>query len=236
MTYLILNALFSINFLLIYNSMEVFSKKEVVVNPPVHEQSNDDLERFATNKKIPLEIRDIALEALSYFPDLFETEIDFQFKKNINGSVMQAQPKIGSLLFSSKENRGYRIKISRYLALEDEAVPIETLPKEVLLGWIGHELGHIQDYLERSAFNLLQFGVKYYLSNTFLSEAEIAADSYAVAFGLGKHIIATKNFVLNHDKLPEDYKLKIRTLYMSPGEILSMVDAEDSEEDISDEN
>ncbi|MBD3630396.1 hypothetical protein [Cyclobacterium sp.] len=233
MTYLIFNAFLSINFLLIYNSIEVFNKKEPMAKPTVLATSNDDLERFSTNKSIPLEIRDITLEALSYFPDLFETEIDFQFKKNIHGSVMQAQPKVGSLLFSSKKERGYRIKISRYLALEDEAVPIESLPKEVLLGWIGHELGHIQDYLERSAFNLLGFGVKYYLSKSFVSEAEIAADSYAVASGLGEKIIATKNFVLNHEKLPEGYKTKIRTLYMSPGEILSMVDAE---EELEDEN
>jgi len=229
MTYLIFNALFSINFLLIYNSMEVFSKKEPVVKAVADAASNDDLERFSTNKSIPLEIRDITLEALSHFPDLFQTEIDFQFKKNIHGSVMQAQPKIGSLLFSGKAKRGYRIKISRYLALEDEAVPIESLPKEVLLGWIGHELGHIQDYLERNTLDMLGFGVKYYLSRSFVSEAEIAADSYAVAFGLGEKIIATKNFVLNHEKLPEDYKRKIKTLYMSPGEILSMVDAEEEE-------
>lgn len=235
MTYFVLNALFSLHFLLTYNFSDLINKNEPITPPPpaasVH---SEDLERFSANKTIPQEIRQVALEALSYFPDLIPTKIDFQFKNAIHGSVMQAQPKISSLLFQNKQNRAYRIKISRHLVLQDEALPIESLPRDVLLGWIGHELGHIKDYLDRSAVNLLGFGVKYYLSNTFLSEAEIAADSYAVAYGLGEKIIATKNFVLNHEKIPLDYKKKIETLYLSPGEILSMV--ETAEESSTEEN
>lgn len=222
MSYLLINTFISLQFLLIYNSLELTNKKETLTESYTTVES--DLERFSENKTIPDEIREVTLEALSYFPDLRKTEIDFQFKKAIHGSVMQAQPKISSLFFSSKNTRGYRIKISRELVLEDDSIPIEDLPKDVLLGWIGHELGHIKDYLDRSALNLLGFGVKYYLSNTFIAEAEIAADSYAVAFGLGEKIIATKNFVLNHEKIPLDYKKKIEKLYLSPGEILSMVD------------
>lgn len=234
MTYFVLNALFSLHFLLIYNFSDLIDKNEPINPPSKTEIDKGDLERFSKNKTIPQEIRQVVLEALSYFPDLIHTEIDFQFKNAIHGSVMQAQPKISSLLFQNKQNRAYRIKISRYLALEDDTLPIESLPKEVLLGWIGHELGHIKDYLDRSAFNLLGFGVKYYLSNTFISEAEIAADSYAVAYGLGEKIIATKNFVLNHEKIPLDYKKKIETLYLSPGEILSMVEM--AEESPTEEN
>ena len=143
---------------------------------------------------------------------------------------MQAQPKVGSLFVHSKENRAYKIKISRNLFLEDNPIPIEQLPDDVLLGWIGHELGHIQDYIERGSMNLLGFGIKYYLSNSFVTKAEIAADSYAVAHGLGEKIIATKNFVLNHDQIPLAYKQKIEALYLSPGEILSMVNPELGEE------
>ncbi|MEX2565051.1 MAG: hypothetical protein WD431_03840 [Cyclobacteriaceae bacterium] len=220
---------------MIYNSFDLIYKKENANENPTLKSSNDDYEEFAVNKNIPDPIRKITLEALSYFPELVNIKIDFQFKNKISGSVMQAQPKVGSLLMRKKENRSYKIKISRYLVLEDDLVPIESLPRDVLLGWIGHELGHIKDYLDRNAMNLLGFGVKYYCSNNFLTEAEIAADSYAVAHGLGDKIIATKNFVLNHDKLPVEYKNKIKALYMSPGEILSMVDAELEEEDKKDE-
>ena len=230
MIYLICNIIISLNLLLICNSDGRFNNNELETETQTHINSNQNLEKFATNKVIPNEIRELTLEALSYFPDLINTKIDFQFKNNIHGSVMQAQPKVGSLFVHSKENRAYKIKISRNLFLEDNPIPIEQLPDDVLLGWIGHELGHIQDYIERGSMNLLGFGIKYYLSNSFVTKAEIAADSYAVAHGLGEKIIATKNFVLNHDQIPLAYKQKIEALYLSPGEILSMVDPELGEE------
>ncbi|MBI0401070.1 hypothetical protein FY028_020240 [Cyclobacterium marinum] len=230
MIYLILNIIISLNLMSIYNSSDRYDKKEMLIVNEVSQDSNGKFEKFATNKIIPSEIRAMTLEALSYFPDLINTKIDFQFKKNISGSVMQAQPKVGSLFVHAKDNRSYKIKISRYLFLEDNPIPIEDLPKDVFLGWIGHELGHIQDYLNRSSLNLLGFGMKYYLSDAFITKAEIAADSYAVAHGLGEKIIATKNFVLNHDQIPLAYKQKIEALYLSPGEILSMVDPDMDEE------
>jgi hypothetical protein len=220
----------SINFLLTHKTADPIKSPGLEHSPLAKGDANDKLEIYAKNKSIPESIRKVTLEALSFFPDLLETEIDFEFKKKIGGSVMQAQPKVGSLVFNNRHNRAYRIKISRYLELEDENVPIEELPHDVLLGWIGHELGHVQDYLNRSAVNMMGFGVKYYCSHKFVTEAEIAADSYAVANGMGEKIIATKNFVLNHDRLPDDYKNKIRTLYMSPGEILSLVEAQEDDE------
>lgn len=228
---IIINLIFSINILFISNSISFFYKNDDVERLSVSSgYKTEGLDKYAVNKVIPDPIREVTLEALSFFPDLIDTKIDFQFKNKISGSVMQAQPKVGSLLLNKRENRAYKIKISRYLELEDEAVPIEDLPYEVLLGWIGHELGHIKDYVERSALNMVGFGVQYYCSNNFVTEAEIAADSYAVAGGLGEMIVATKNFVLNHERLPEDYKNKIKTLYMSPGEILSLVEADENED------
>ena len=116
------------------------------------------------------------------------------------------------------------------MELFDEFLPIEELPDDVLLGWLGHELGHIKDYIDRSAVDLMAFGIKYLFSKSFVTQAEITADSNSVSNGLGNAIIATKDFVLNHDRLPESYKDKIRALYMSPGEILSLVDVEEGEE------
>lgn len=210
----------------------------IFISPPTTQNMNtmesegplnslDDLERFSVNKIIPEEIREITLLALSHYPELMEVEIDFQFQKKIRGSVMQAQPKVGSLIFNNKENRSYKVKISRHLELFDEMLPIEELPSDVLLGWLGHELGHIMDYIDRSAVNLISFGVKYYLSKNFLTQAEVTADSYSVSSGLGSAIVATKDFVLNHERLPDKYKNKIRALYLSPGEILSLVDVEE---------
>ena len=189
-----------------------------------------DLEHFAVNKTIPDEIREVTLMALSHFPELLDVDIEFVLKKKIKGSVMQAQPKVGSLLFNSRDNRKYKINISRYLELDDEWLPIEEVPENVLLGWIGHELGHVMDYLEKSRLGLISFGFRYVTSNAFVTQAEITADSYAVAGGLGNNLVDTKNFILNNDRLPEEYRNKIRDLYMSPGEIMTLVDVEEEDE------
>lgn len=219
----------SLSFVFAYNSMDFLYKNVGFIFPLNEVDSGDELEMYAENKEIPDEIRQVTLEALSYFPELLDTKIDFKFKDNISGSVMQAQPKVSSLILTNKKNRNYKIKVSRFLQLEDELVPIEELPHDVLLGWIGHELGHIKDYIGRSAVNLMGFGAKYYCSSSFVTKAEITADTYAVSCGLGDKIVATKNFVLNHERLPEAYKNKIRSLYMSPGEIMSMVEVTDED-------
>ncbi|WP_209331977.1 hypothetical protein [Lunatimonas salinarum] len=197
---------------------------------PIYKMPTDDLEAFAVNKEIPDEIRNITLEALSHFPELLGVKIDFQFKSNINGSVMQAQPKVFSVIFNDKDTRSYRVKISRNLVFEDGFLPIEELPKDVLLGWIGHELGHIMDYLDRSSADLLHFGAKYFCSPKFVTQAEINADTYALAAGLGTQLITHKEYVLNHEMLSEEYKEKIRKLYLSPSQIMTMLDEEEFEQ------
>ncbi len=177
---------------------------------------------YFKNKIIPEELLIPVMEALSFFPDLEDVDISFVFRENIGGSIMQAQPKVFSLFLNSKEERKYKVKITRNLVLGDEIIPIEEVPHDALVGWIGHELGHIMDYLDRSSANMMRFGMKYMLSQKSLTEAELTADGYAIGCGMGHHILANKNYILNNDFFEDSYKDKIRTLYMSPSQILSI--------------
>ncbi|MCH7411127.1 hypothetical protein MM239_17135 [Belliella sp. DSM 111904] len=182
-----------------------------------------DQDKFEVdNKTIPWEIKDVVVEALAYFPELAGVRIDFEFRDRIKGAVMQAQPRVLTLLVTGKENREYRIKITRELDLGDTILPIEKVPHDALVGWIGHELGHIMDYKERSTANMMHFGMRYIMSNKRLTEAEIAADTYAISCGMGHQIMTVKNFILNQEGFSEEYRSKIRDLYMSPGQILSL--------------
>ncbi|MDO9554067.1 hypothetical protein [Rhodonellum sp.] len=180
---------------------------------------------YLKNKVIPEEIKKPVMQALSYFPELAEVDITFAFKDKISGSIMQAQPRMFSLLVDTKENRKYKINITRYLDFEDKSIPIEEVPYDALVGWIGHELGHIMDYLDRSTTGMMRFGVKYMLSDKKVIEAELTADGYAIGCGMGHQIVANKNFILNNDNFEEAYKDKIRNLYMSPSQILSIQEA-----------
>ena len=79
------------------------------------------------------------------------------------------------------------------------------------------------DYINRSAFGLIIFGMRYVTSENYIMEAERVADTYAVEHGMGDYILKTKNFILNHTALSESYKNRIRRLYLSPEEIVVLV-------------
>ncbi|MEL4307995.1 hypothetical protein [Joostella sp. CR20] len=174
-----------------------------------------------SNKTIPLTIRKEVVKALSFYPTLNDVTIEFKFKENLQKSFMQAQPVFTSI-FNTPKNRKYRIYISSDFNIEGEKFTIDSIPEEVLVGWIGHELGHIMDYMNRSSFNLISFGFKYLFIGKHIREAERTADVYAVNHGMGSYILATKNFILNHTSLSEKYKNRIKSLYLSPEDIVQL--------------
>lgn len=174
------------------------------------------------NKSIPVEIAEATIEALSYFSELEDVSIDFVYREKIKGAVMQAQPYLFSLFVNGKNSRRYKIKVTRQLEFAEGYYPIEQVPYDALVGWIGHELGHVMDYLNRSSANMMHFGARYFLSNKRVIEAELTADGYAIGCGMGHHILANKNYILNNENFEDDYKDKIKNLYMSPDQILTL--------------
>ena len=184
---------------------------------------------YQNNKIIPESILEEAKIALSYYPELKDVEIEFRFKEDIKKSFMQAQPKVANL-FRGKKDRSYYIFMSSNFLIEKEKFSMAEVPSEVLIGWLGHELGHIMDYRDKSAMGLVIFGFRYITSENYIKVAERAADTYAVNSGMGDYILATKNFILNHSHLSDSYKERIARLYLSPEEILVLVNK--LEEDI----
>ncbi|MBC3783923.1 ImmA/IrrE family metallo-endopeptidase [Spirosoma utsteinense] len=181
-----------------------------------------ELDEFRTNKKIPAVIEKNTLTALSFYPELKETYIDFIFKRSIKSSVMQAQP-VFSTLLNQRKHRTYRINISSLFKLTHTAIPIHQIPDTIMIGWIGHELGHIMDYERRSNMGMIGFGIGYVFSPSYVKSVEQIADKFAVDHGLGQYLIETKRFILNHAHLPQAYKDKIARLYVSPEAIVDQV-------------
>ncbi|WP_083158073.1 hypothetical protein [Allomuricauda sp. CP2A] len=173
-------------------------------------------------KVIPKNIKSEVEVALEHFPELKNIPIEFKFKKNIEKSVMQAQPTFKGL-FKSKENRSYRILISEKFKITGEEYSTTSVPKDVLIGWIGHELGHVMDYQNRSGLNLVAFGFRYAFLKEYVKKAERAADSFAVLRGMADYIIKTKRFILDHADIDPLYKERIKEYYLSPDEIMEMV-------------
>lgn len=175
---------------------------------------------------IPQKIHDEIQTALEYYPELRETPIEFRFKPNIKKSTMQARPTFGSF-FRTKKNRKYVVLISETFKISDKKFLTTHIPSDILIGWIGHELGHIVDYQDRSKSNLIWFGIKYVLSDNHIVEAERAADTYAVSHGMEEYILKTKDFILNNAEITQTYKLRIQKYYLSPEEIMDIVNDRD---------
>src|SRR5690606_22556401 len=203
-------------------SLGLFFCFQVAVAGLSHTMIKNDSLVF-TNKIIPPSIENEVRIALSHFPELIDTPIEFRFKPRIKNSFMLAQPKFSGI-FNKRKNRSYYIMISERFNIDDDEFGVQDLPTDVLIGWLGHELGHIMDYRDRRGFNLMIFGLRYLVSKRHIREAERAADTYAVNRGMGEYILATKDFILSHANLSEVYKARIKRLYLSPEEILELVE------------
>lgn len=182
------------------------------------------------NKIIPESLAKVASKALSYYPELDNTSIELKFKDDIKKSTMQAQPRFASF-FKRKENREYIILISRNIQIEGEKFTMADIPDDVKVGWIGHELGHVVDYSHRTNVGMLIFGLKYLFSSAHIKEVERAADTYAIAHGMGDYILKTKNFILDNADLSEKYKERIRRLYISPEEVMELINKDKVKEE-----
>lgn len=160
--------------------------------------------------------RDHFYDVLSEYKPLRNHNI-FVKTRPLKKTTMQAQPVI-NLNFFSPAQREYVIHVSPRSKI-DPAVRTSSMPSDVLRGWFAHELGHVMDYLQRSWSQLIRFGLDYSFSNSARIGMEKAADIYAIRYGFGKEIKATKDFILNHADVDERYKEQINKYYLSPAEI-----------------
>ncbi|WP_373072919.1 hypothetical protein [Zeaxanthinibacter enoshimensis] len=178
--------------------------------------------------RVPQSIEQEARKALSYYPALSETHITFKFKENIRKSTMQAQPDFKTIL-GSRKKRKYYVLISNRFKISGQEFRTRDIPSEIMIGWLGHELGHILDYTHRSGLNLLWFGFRYLFFSNSIKAAERTADAFAVANGMEHYILKTKEFILNHAAISPQYKNRIKKFYLSPEEIMEMVAARNNE-------
>ena len=137
------------------------------------------VETYGYKKTIPEEIYFPVLKALSFYPELKDTPIIFRFKKPNGKTIMSAQPVVKTM-FGLLVQRAYYVNISRHIKLGSDSLLIEDLPEDVLIGWLGHELGHVMDYHQRSVVGMIWFGLNYWLSKPFVKGAERVADEFAV--------------------------------------------------------
>ena len=149
---------------------------------------------------------------------------------SLRHTTMQAQPVVDWRFFFPAKRR-YRIDICDKTRV-NKKIDVRELPEDVLKGWLAHEMGHVVDYLARGFLDLARFGLAYLSSRHFRVGAERMADLYAVEYGFGQDVLATKKFILKEAGLPRSYLDRIERFYMSPEELEIILNG-DAEEQVT---
>lgn len=170
---------------------------------------------FGKNKTFITEVELPALIALSYFPELKNASIKFEYK-NI-ATTMAAQPEFSSVLSA---NRKYVIYINSE-ADKVGSISFSSLNLEQKVGIIAHELAHLLDYENRTNISILTCGVLYKLNNPYKRRMERETDEMVISKGLGSELYSFSNFVINESTASLEYKKFKLKNYLSPEEIKS---------------
>lgn len=170
------------------------------------------------HRKLAKELEKEIKEAAKHYPELADYVILFRFSKINRQSFMLAQPRLRSLIFP-KRKRQFEILINKKKFVDNAMFEDGRIPSEIIIGWIGHELGHIKDYINRSSLNLMWFGLKYSTDKKFLMKAEVDADRNAVHAGLIEYLVTSKKFGRNPKYFAQSYIDKLNSLYPSVSDV-----------------
>jgi len=161
--------------------------------------------------QVPTHIQEIAKEVYSSYPSLQDKEVVIR-QKELKKSTMRAFPKLSWNEVFPKIK--YCLHISPFVRDTDEQ-KVAELDSEILRGWLAHEFGHLHDYVNRSFFEMVGFGLQYIFSNGFATEVEHRADRIAVKHGYYESLKMTKNYLFRKDASQTKYGMKLSRLYMS---------------------
>lgn len=171
--------------------------------------------KYGKNKVIPSEIKAVVLISLSFYPELLETNIIFEYKPI--KQTMNARPFVSNI-FKTKKNRQYQIIINNNKG-NHKGLPVETLSFNIIVGWLAHELAHIVAYEKMTNMQIISFAIKYGLSNKYNRLVERNTDLLTIKHGLAYPLYDGVEYLLNDNTISEDYKNKIRENYLSLDEI-----------------
>ncbi|MEO5500431.1 MAG: hypothetical protein ABIR31_03220 [Ginsengibacter sp.] len=172
---------------------------------------------IGAHKSFLSEIKAPALIALSWYPELKDDEIVFKYK-NINST---ARTTMTFFSIFKNNNKKFIIYINRDSTRN--GIALEDISVSAMVGLIGHELAHVEIFKQKKFFGLLFWGFKY-LFQKQQKQLEIDTDKLTIQKGLGWPLYAWADFVLNHSHAKDSY-IKMKTnKYLSPSQILEIID------------
>ena len=180
------------------------------------------LRQYGDNKQLPKTFELQALIALSYFPELTNTRIQFIVKPAY--SLLQTRP-AGRGIFN-RHTRRFFMTISDSTYWKLAPIQLAAMDFNAQVGVIGHELSHVSDFISRNFISLAMSGVKH-LSSKYIDRFEYQTDSICIAHGLGYQLLAWSKFVRtnlnsgNYDGSDNIDKPMLHERYMNPATIIA---------------
>ena len=138
---------------------------------------------------------------------------------------MKSLPKLTSLL-QKRINHSYTIIIKKQGTTKN-GLEWSALSFNALVGWIGHELGHVLHYSNKTSGGILITGVKYVFA-PYRKKMEHFTDQLAIQHNLGMALYEGTDFTLNHSNATEKYKEYLKKYYLLPIEILRLNENKDA--------
>ena len=175
------------------------------------------LATYGKNKKLAKGFELQCLLALSHYPELKATPIDFRVQPAFLPLSSRPDPK--TILFPLIK-RKYLVIISNESTDFFEKILLKNVPFNDQIGIIGHELAHTVFYQDKSALQLVQIAYCYEYDDDFHDQFERETDKRAIAHGLGYQLYDFAFFVRKAfgNSLEEILSEKGDT-YLSPLEI-----------------
>lgn len=168
---------------------------------------------YSSKKTFVKEFELQSLIALSYYPELKDVTITFQYH-DIK-TTMEVRPEYTSAF--KNHNRKYIIFIDNDTH-NNEGVLLRDVSFNAQIGVIGHELAHIIDFEKRSVKSLLLLAVDYVTLKKH-ARYERSIDEYAIKRGFGWQELEFADFMQNKSKATARYKRFKQINYLSSSEI-----------------
>ncbi len=208
----ILNIIF-----LIFLPVLIFSQNDTLIKEfesDYYYDSRDSLIKVhGFNKIFTPEYELPAIIALSFYPELDSTRIEFKSKKLKR--LGNAKPKM-DFLFRKQINRHYVIIVNKNT--EDIlGLQFNDIPFNAQTGFFGHELAHILDYKEKNNLKLIFFVARYMFMQKSI---ERYTDKMAIEHNLGRQLYELRSFIMKNPYTDEDYLKFKRNNYLNCEEIL----------------
>ena len=189
-----------------------------------YEHSLDSLvSELGYRKELPEGFEIQTLLALSHYPELTNTHINFIVKKAF--IPLASRPSMLSLL-RKRDKRTYRVIISDESLPQMENVLLKNLPFNAQVAIIGHELAHAVEYETFNSYQLSAVGLLYFLGS-FRASMEKGTDRRTIEHGLGWQLLEYAEHVrqvFGSNKKQIDFMDKF---YMNPEEIKKLIDQSD---------